>query len=443
MRRERPELTVGPGPADEHTTRFEVRETGRWAGVGALSLVAGAVGMVFTQPAVLLLSIVGVTYSAFARNARPPQPSLDIERELSQTTASPDEPVEVSVRVENTGAELLSDLRLVDGVPAGLAVIEGSPRLGTALRPGATASFSYTVEVRRGRHEFGPMQVITRDPSGAQEREDAFETDGSIECIPQLTSAGSMPLYGAATRYTGQVMTRTGGEGLEFYATREYRPGDPPSRIDWNRHARSRELATLLFREERAATVVLLVDTRAQAFRAPGPAADHAVSRSVDAAGELFDTLLEGGDRVGIASFGPRAAWLAPGAGTNHRERARRLLALDDAFAYAPPTEEFLPSAHLMHVRKRAPVDAQFVLLSPLTDDYIGTIARRLQAHGHPITVVSPDVTTGGNVSRRLVRVERQTRLNALREAGIRVIDWGGDELLAVAMNRASVGWSR
>ena len=434
--------TLAPGPATAAAERTVDRPTERWVGVGALALLAGAVGMALTVPSVLLLSIVGVTYAAYAHQARPPTVELAVERDLSDPEPNPDDDIEVTVTVTNEGSETLSDLRLIDGVPPGLSVESGSPRLGTALRPGRRATFSYTVRSRPGTHEFGPMQVIARDESGAIEREVAVPAAGTLSCIPPLSATESVSLYSTATRYAGKVATKTGGEGVEFYATREYRPGDPPGRIDWNRHAKTRELATLMFREERAATVVVLVDVRAEAYRSPAPDAPSAVERSRDAAGELFESLLAGGDRVGIATFGPRDCWLSPGAGNTHRERARRLLATDDAFSVVPPEDAFLPSARVATIRRRAPADAQFVLLSPVTDDYIGTVARRLQAHGHPVTVLSPDVTTDGTPAHQLVRVERQNRLNALRERNLRVVDWTIDEDLAVSLRRADQEWS-
>jgi uncharacterized repeat protein (TIGR01451 family) len=433
---------VAPGPATAATDRTADRETRRWTGVGALSLLAGAVGMAFTQPAVLLVAVVGVTYAAFARRARPPTVDLAVERDLSTNAATPGDEVRVTVRVENVGDGLLADLRLVDGVPPGLTVVSGSPRLGTALRPGKSATFSYTVEAVRGRHEFGPLQVLARDASGARERETTVDAPATLDCRDVPDDAGTVPLYGAATRYAGRVSTDVGGAGTEFHATREYRAGDPAGRVDWNRFAATRELATLLFREERAATVVLLVDTRERAYRSAGPGDPHAVQRSVEAAARVFESLLDGGDRVGVASFGPRGAWLAPGAGTEHRERGRRLLSLDPAFGHAPPEEEFLPSARVTEVRRRAPSDAQFLLFSPATDGYLPTVARRLQAHGHPVTLVSPDVTAGDSTGRRLAAVERATRLDALRQAGVRVVDWAPGEDLTLAIERAAAGWS-
>ncbi|MEF8831826.1 MAG: DUF58 domain-containing protein [Halobacteriales archaeon] len=464
-----------PGPASAAPSEPVDRETGRWTGVGALALVSGGLGVAVSRPALVLASVVGVAYAAYAFRGRPPAVDLAVERRLTpvdeaapaetataadadadataaadggradgaRLEASTGDRVRVTVIVENAGTGTLSDLRLVDGVPPGLTVVDGSPRLGTALRPGRTATLSYVVEAERGRHEFGPLQVIARDASGAGERERAVEAPGELACVREYRDPGTLPLYGTATRYTGRVPTETGGDGVEFYATREYRPGDPPGRIDWNRHARTRELATLLFREERAATVVMLVDARETAYRAPGPGEAHAVARSVHAAGRIFEGLLAGGDRVGLASFGPRAAWVAPGAGSDQRRRVRRALAEAPAFADDPPKGPFLPSARLADVRRRTPSDAQFVLFTPAVDDYVVTVARRLWAYGHPVTVVSPDVTTDRTTGHRIARIERGVRLNDLREAGVRVVDWHPDEDLAVALRRAEEAWSR
>ena len=43
------------------------RETDRWRGVMALAFAAGAVGIVLSRPAALLVATVGVAYAAYAR----------------------------------------------------------------------------------------------------------------------------------------------------------------------------------------------------------------------------------------------------------------------------------------------------------------------------------------------------------------------------------------
>ena len=433
-------------PPDRRATPGETldRETNRWEGVNALSLTAGALGVLLGRPGLLLVAVVGVAFGAFALAARPPEVHVELSRELERTAAPPGDRVRVTVTVRNAGGSLLPDLRLVDGVPDALDVVEGSPRTATALRPGKAASFSYTVRASRGDHEFDPVTVLARGFSGAIERETAVRArgDGRLACTPRLDVGDPLPLRALTTGYTGRVVTDTGGPGTEFHAVREYRPGDPLSRIDWKRAARTGEYATLEFRRERAATVVLLVDTREVSYLAPDPDAPSAVERSVAAAGELFTSLLSTGDRVGLAAFGPGAYWLAPGAGGDHRARAQQALATEGSFAPTPRDEPFFPGLELSRLRRRLPADAQLVLFSPLCDDYVVRAARRLDAYGHPVTVVSPDPTADGTAGETLAGIERGLRCSQLREVGIRVVDWAPDEHLGSAVAAAGARWS-
>jgi len=417
-------------------------DTEHWTGVGALSLAALAVGLPLRQEGLFLVALVGVGFVAYAKLDDAPEPQLLVERELSDATPEVDEAVRVVVTVENTGESTLPDLRLVDSVPAGLAVTEGTARLGTALRPGKRASYTYTVTAVRGSHDWEPMTVIARNASGSRERPVEAEAATTLRCLPELSSTADLPLRGLTTPYAGQVATDVAGSGIEFHSTRRYRHGDPLSRVDWNRYARTGELSTLSFREERAATVVLLVDTRTEAYVSPGEESENAVERSVEAAGQAFSALLSTGDRIGIASYGPKECWLAPNTGQRHRADARRLLGSHPAFSVSPPEGPFYPSIALRRLRRRLPADAQVVLFSPVVDDYLVTAAKRLDAHGHKLTVVSPDPTAGDTPGHRLARVERRERLRELRSGGLRVLDWG-DRPLAVELARANERWQR
>ena len=110
----------------------QVLRTGRWRGVSALALVAGAVGVLTARAGLVLCGVVGIAVAAVSRSARPPPATLRLERTVSESRPAADEPVTVTVAVENTGDAILTDLRVVDGVPPGLAVSEGSPRFATA-----------------------------------------------------------------------------------------------------------------------------------------------------------------------------------------------------------------------------------------------------------------------------------------------------------------------
>jgi len=425
--------------ADRNRT---IRTTNRWRGVSAAAFLAGGLGVLFSSPVVLLSGVVGVAFAAYAGTGSPPEVALDVTRTVSDDEPLPGEEVTVRLTVENVGDATLPDLRLVDGVPDALGVVDGSPRLGTALRPGKTARLAYAVTAERGDHAFGPVSVVARDFSGATEVETEIECETTLTCVPKLGTTVDVPLRAQTTQYTGRVTTDSGGSGVEFHATREYRRGDPLSRVDWNRLARTGDLTTVDFREERAASVVVVVDTREAAYRSPPDADRNAVQHGVDAAGKVLTRLLDAGNRVGLASFGPEACWLAPGAGHDHQARARDLLATHPAFDAVPSEGTFYPTSRLKWLRKRLPASSQVLFVTPLCDDFAGEAARRLDAEGHLVTVLSPDPTAAGTPGQRLARTRRDHRLSALREAGIRAIDWPLDDRLGVALERSARRWT-
>lgn len=419
------------------------RMTNRWLGISAIAFFAAGVGVLANRPAVLLVAVVSVTFAAYARTANAPTVSLDVSRTVSDSEPEPGDDVTVSVSVTNTSDRVLPDLRLVDGVPAALEVTDESPRTGTALRPGKHTAFSYTVTATRGTHTFNSIHVVARDASGTVERETERDVETTITCTPTYEESVPVPLLSQTIPYAGRVPTEIGGSGVEFHATRDYRPGDPLSRIDWRRRARTGRLATLEFREERAATVIVLVDTRDAARVGADEIDTDAVNRGVAAAGRLFASLLDTGDRVGLAAFGPGEYWLAPGSGRDQWTRARDALSTNLSFAPASTGEQFFGSAGRHRLRRQLPANAQIVAVTPLCDDGIVTTIQKLEAYGHATTVISPDVTVDNTTGRRLARIQRRVRIGDLRRQGVRVIDWSVNESLDVTLERSKERWSR
>jgi len=399
------------------------RPTGHWAGVSLVVLVCVGAGLLLGQPAVLLAGAAGLSYAAYARSTRLGSVDLSVSRSLGEADPDPGDQVEVTVTVTNNSG-FCPDLRLVDGVPASLPVTGGSPRYGTALRSGESVTFSYTVRAAAGRHEFGPVLVLARNLSSSVEQELLVETDSEIQAVPSPAPLrASVPLRHQPTRYAGERVTDTGGEGLAFRTVREYRPGDSLARVDWNRRARTGELTTLEFDRERAARVVILLDTRQSARTGPEPGGPEALERSVAGAQRLFPALLEKGHQVGIAAFGGGECYLAPDTGTRHRERGRELLASDPAFQ-AETGNRPRPWYWIPRLQATLPGDTQLLVFSPLLDTETVRLVRRFEAHGHPTTVLSPDPTATETPSNRLMRVRRRLLVSHLRGAGVPVLDW-------------------
>jgi uncharacterized repeat protein (TIGR01451 family) len=428
-------------PADGETGVRARRETSYWRGISTIVLISTATGLFFEQPGILLLGVVGLGYGAYARSHAISPGELSVERSVSEIEPALGDDIEVTVSLTNDGDGTLFDVRFVDGVPEPLHVSEGSPSMATTLRPGETVEWTYSVQARRGVHTFDSALALVRNLPGTIEYEQAIGTDEPTEvtCVPEFQPLPvPVSLRTTSARYTGTQPTDASGHGTEFYATRMYQHGDTISRIDWNRRAKTGELSTILFRKEQATSVVLLVDNELGAYVAPAPHTEHAVDRAVMAAGQLFDTIADEGHFVGLSSVAETDCWLPPSRGSSHRSRARHMLARHPALQSRPTETQYNPTRVRRKIKRRLPQNAQIILISPLCRQSITRFARELNADDYPVTVVSPDPTTGETPTQQLAQVGRRVNITDIRQDGIPVLDWDWDEPLASAIARFS-----
>ncbi|WP_317176184.1 DUF58 domain-containing protein [Halomontanus rarus] len=420
-----------------------VRATNRWHGISAIALFGIGAGVGFEEPAVLLIGTVGVGYAAYARTYFQPTINVSARRVLSDESPQADDVVTVTVTVQNNGEQPLPDVRLIDGVPEAISVSDGSPRRGTTLPAGDKITFEYTIQARRGHHEFGPIRVLARDLAETVEHDLTVPADTSFTCRPKPPLATSQPLRRQITQFVGQILTTAGGDGIEFHSTRSYRTGDPMRRIDWKRLARTGTLSTIMFREERATTVILLVDSRKYAYVASKAELPTACDQSVNAAAQFVPWLRQAGNTVGLAALSPTPCWISPGSSRASKAHLINTLTSHSSFEQLPPTESCYTEDWIDEFRQRFSQPAQVLFFSPIADAGAVRTARSLEQYGYPVTVISPDPTTLETMGTQLASLERQVRLYELRRVGIRVVDWQSESLLEGALLRAARRWSQ
>lgn len=442
-------------------TDGRIGRSARWGVATTATAALVAVGILTGMPVFVLGGVAPLAYVALVNATGVGEPDIVVHRSVEPERPRPGDEVTVRVEVENVGDGVLPDLRVVDGVPAKLAVVQGSPRAALGLRPGHTESFEYRVVAKRGDHAFPQPRVRVRSLTGADVVTATGEQAGvtNLQCSLPIDA---VPLREQTIEFFGPRRTDTPGSGIEFHSTREYRPGDRLTRINWRRYAETGELTTVEFRKAKRATVVLVVDARAASDVAHGVGYPSAIEYSLYAADRAIPPLRSAGNSVGVTALG---ADLDPVEPTTSRDVRR---GRDEVrSAVAPSTSargasadggEAIRCRHsgrtkrrdhgrasagnsASDLRKQLPSEAQVVLLSPVVDEYPLDVARILGAYGHAITVVSPDPTVGGSPGQRVASVRRRDRLVRLREAGARVVDWNPEESLSVALATALTQW--
>lgn len=140
------------------------------------------------------------------------------------------------------------------------------------------------------------------------------------------------------------------GQGIEFEETRPYQAGDDVHAIDWRVTARSGRPFVKLFREERQATIYLIIDGSGSVAAPPfGPSP---WDRICELAGVLAIVASADENRVGMLLFSDRVVHAVPPAGgTEHAVRILR-----DAVAWQPAGGETnlrLPLERLVRTERR------------------------------------------------------------------------------------------
>lgn len=189
------------------------------------------------------------------------------------------------------------------------AALEADPRLGL-FAPFARARvedgvgdfrFQLTPE-RRGEGRMGKFWVRWTGPLGLAWKQKVFDLD--------LDTPVGADLHGvrreavkmlARDALIGSKSQLDRGEGSEFEAMREFRPGMDRRAIDWKQSARHVQLLAKEFRTERNHHVVMAVDC-GRAMGAPLGGAPR-VDLAIHAGLLLAHTCLWSGDRAGFFAF--------------------------------------------------------------------------------------------------------------------------------------------
>ena len=296
----------------------------------------------------------------------------------------------------------------------------------TAVTAGAPTAVRLRVRAGHwGRRQVGPVVVRVHGPlllsrSGAL----LAVSQVAVTVMPAIESFRAGESVPRALVYAGGHRSRMVGPGVEFAGTRPFGPGDRPRRINWRSTLRTGELQVNATLTDRAAEVLVLIDSLHNAGE-PGSAI---LDTAVRLAAGITEHYLAAGDTVGLVEYGGQNRALEPAAGRRQVARAREWL-LD----VRPPQSAAAPAAARLLASLRT-ARSLVIALTPLLDEEAAAHLAMLRRRGAAVLAVDtlpdgalPDAgDRAGEVARRLWLLERQMLLARLGDLGVPVVRWGG-----------------
>ena len=310
-----------------------MRFTRRFRAAAGVAVVLGGLAAV-TGKAVLLGGslllgswLAGGAY-AFALSARQATDALELD--VSVTPATVRAGGETSVTVAGSWAADSADLPVsVDcRLPAAGELLDGEPTFTVTPETERDATTLLLAVPVAGRFEVGPCRLTVGDPSGLFETTVTAAISADLAVRPRRPHDVHVGEAGrrVATTY-GEHETGRGGAGLEPAELRQYVPGDPTSRIDWNATARLGDPYVREFEAQVDRETLLVVDHRATM------GAGRAGERKLDYARELALAVVDSADALadplGLMTVGDggTTAQQDPGATDVHYRHVRTRLA--------------------------------------------------------------------------------------------------------------------
>src|ERR1700759_4425376 len=384
-----------------------------------LGLAGLAIALIWGRPEFAGVAAPALLILGARRPGRPARVGLQVRLSAPQTHEGEHEAVEVSL---SGGGEHDAELFFRPGEaidPAGPSVATG-----TKVRFGFVCS-------RWGRRPAGTVDIVLRDRWRLTEGL-ATERLPALDCYPRPAQQRASVVLSRLPNRLGEHSVRAPGEGLEFAGIREYVPGDRQRRINWPASLRRGRLQVTTFAGERSQDVVLLLDASFDV----GPPGASAVDLALRAATATARVCLKARDRVGFVAYQAGGVrWLPPSLSQRQVYRIAESMLAGSALAGQPG----ITSGHRRHrlPRPALPPGALITVFSPLLSPGFIETLRDLRERGFAIIIIDvlnaePRYSRSAvdRLTERIWRREREAISFSLRELGIPVVHWEGEQSL-------------
>lgn len=361
---------------------------------------------------------------------------VEVRRTLSADNLYKGDDLYVELIVTNRSIRRTQQLEVYDNVPHEMKLRSGLNYIRVNLGPGETTRLRYVLRCPlRGHYSLGPTSLRYRNTFNLFASEMYVNHRSDLIVFPQVRDVEeAMVRSRVAKMYTGATVLRSPGQGSEFYALREYVPGDPFKNINWKAFARTGKLMVNEKCRDAVTDVFLLVDSRD--ISRIGTVLKNPLEMSSVAAASLASYFIKRRDAIALAIYDDRLSYLPADGGD--KQYFKVLSALAGVAPRGMMPLQAVTNALAPRFSRGSPI---FVLSSLEGDGTVPAAIRDLAGRGHDVTVLSPSsidferlVSRIPRMSYEVLKLERQNRLTALAGFGARVIDWLPDVELSQAL---------
>jgi len=374
------------------------------------------------------LMIIGLTFISFiAINGWVEGHSdLEVNREISAVNVYKGDDINVVLTIKNKSYRRTQQLEVFDNVPHEMKMRKGVNLMRINLGPGQMATIRYTVRCPlRGHYTIGPTSVRYRNAFNLFVSETSVSDRSDITVFPQVRDVEEALIRSDVPKmYTGATTLKTPGQGMEFYALREYFPGDSFRSINWKAFARTGELMVNEKTRDAVTDVFIILDTRDVARI--GTVLKNPLEMGTVAAASIANYFIKRRDSVSLVTYGERMDFLPPETGDKQHYKVLSQLAAVQSKGSMPL--QAVTNALSPRISRGSPV---FIISSLEGDGTTLSAIRNLSGKGHEVIVLSPSsidlerlVSRIPRMAYEVLKLERQNRLTAISGYGAKVIDW-------------------
>lgn len=358
-----------------------------------------AVGMLAESSVLIALGALLFSTGGFARLwARLALAGVTYERAFSMRRAFVGETVDVQTRLANAKVLPVPWIELREQVPRDLPIEgvrvrpSGIPRVSliqrsTSLAGNEALEWQFTLApIERGDYRIGPTRLKSGDLFGFFEREQTSEHQDALLVYPQTFTLPDLGLDSERPFGDRRGGNRIFEDPSRVVGVRDYLPGDPLKRVDWNATARSGRLQSRLYEPSRTlSTVVALnITTMEHSWEGYIPLL---LERNISVAASIARHVAEGGEAVGLIANGafPDSDRPIRLGASSHPDQLVHIL---EALATIAPYTTSTLGSELESRTHPLPVGANVVVVASLMPQDLVATLHRLRGEGHTVHVV-------------------------------------------------------